>query len=91
MPTAVSLFGGMTSLEEALPRLDGVWQGRADGVPVPLGGASVDVSGEVGHLDQVVELIRHERDEGMPKLVRRPVRAQPSPFTKLAEGPAQVG
>ena len=40
---------------------------------VALGGLRVHVAGEVGDLDEVVELVGDEGDEGVPELVGRPL------------------
>lgn len=52
-------------VEEAVPGVDGVGEARADVVAVALGGADVAVAGEVGDVEEVVELVADERDEGV--------------------------
>jgi hypothetical protein len=54
------------------------------------GRAGVDVAGEVGDLDQVIELVGHERHERVPELVRRPVPAETRPLAELTKVPAEV-
>lgn len=56
--TAVTMDGNREVLG-----LDGVWKRRPDCVAVALGGSRVDVAGEVGDLDEVVELVADERHE----------------------------
>ena len=57
---------------------------------IALGRAGVDVTGEVGHLHQVVELVGDEGDERVAEVVGRPVLAQAGPGNRGGGGPAQV-
>ena len=66
-------------LKHAVPGLDGMGQRWADLVAVALGGAGVDVAGEVGDLHEIVELIGDEGDERMAELVGGPLRPRSQP------------
>src|SRR3546814_20842302 len=79
------------SVQEAVPRLDRVWDRRANLVPIALGGARVDVTCKVRDLDEIVELIGNQRHERMPQLIGGPLRPQPGSGAELLEGTPQVG
>lgn len=50
----------VTAVQQLIPGLGGVGEAGVDVVAVALGGAGVDVAGEVGDLDEVVELVADE-------------------------------
>jgi hypothetical protein len=77
------------SVEQPVPGLDRVRKGRTDRVPVALSCPSIDMAGE-SHLDQVVELIGHERDERVTELVGSPLRSKAGPHAELSKSAAQV-
>src|SRR5207249_1735108 len=77
-------------IEKAVPSLDRMGQCGTDPVAVTLGRAGVDVAGEVGDLDQVVELVGNQGDERMAELVGGPVVAQTRAGAEQTEGPTEV-
>ena len=60
-------------------------QRRANRVAVTLRGSGVDVTGEIGHLHEVIELIGDQRHERMTQLVGRPVRTETRALAQLSE------
>ena len=66
--------------------------GSDDGSPVAVapGWSCVHVAGEVGHLDQVIELVGDEGEEGVAELVGRPVPAEAGLLAQGLEAAAEA-